>query len=1368
MLPAILLAVALHSLPALSAHPAPPVSGSGLPVAQQSDYPIQPVPFNQVKIQGGFWGPRLQTNRDVTLWANLDKCEETGRLANFAVAGGRIEGEFEGIYFNDSDVFKVIEGASYTLAQGYDAKVDLKLDQIIADIALAQEDDGYLYTARTCLDSLEASGDASGEASYDFPGKEERWSHLAHGHELYNVGHLYEAAVAHFQATGKRTLLDVALKNADLIVRTFGSGEGQRYDTPGHEEIEIGLVKLYRLTGEQKYLEQAEFFLESRGQKDKREQLYGKYVQDHLPVLQQTEAVGHAVRAGYLYSGMADVAALTGNQEYVKVLDALWQDVVSSKMYLTGGIGSSRSGEAFGEAYDLPNLTAYNETCAAIANAMWNHRMFLLHGDAKYLDVLERILYNGFLSGISLEGDKFFYPNPLESDGKYAFNQGSTERKGWFNCSCCPVNIVRFMPSLAGMIYATKDDTCFVNLYVNGSADVEVGGQTVSLTQTTEYPWNGEIAVEVNPRHEAEFEMRFRIPGWAVNQPVPSDLYEFENEFRPFYKIYVNGVEQGVALDRGFASVRRKWNPGDLVKVELRMPVRRVLCSPLVDANFNMVAMQRGPIVYCLEGVDNGNLQDFAVPAYTWGSCIMRPNSLGDKWEPNLLEGIVQVSGELVRLPAPNAPMPPSYFGAPFPYPLQAMMAIPYFAWGHRGPNPMKVWVPGKLKYVSELAIERSFTASTSHCYPNDSLDAISDGRRQRKSNDHSIPRLTWWDHKGTTEWVEYAFKMDRTVSSTAVYWFDDTGRGSCRVPEKWNLFYRKDGQWIPVQTDGPKTASKDEFNRLEFAKVVTDAVRLEVELQEGFSGGILEWRVGSKPVTSAVLAELASAKVEKEISRQAVGNWPAKNGRPNIVVIYADDHSEAAISSYGSKINQTPNIDKLAAQGMRFTQSFVANSICGPARATLLTGTHSHTNGRVNNVSAFNTKLPTWAREMRREGYRTAMIGKWHLPGNPLAEDFDFWAKTHGYYAKGLQTSEGKMDRDGYTVDLITDLGLEWIEKEEEEKPFVLWLSHNAVHRTWMPGPKQLELYRGQKIPEPKTLFDDYSGRSPGAALAQMRISQDLFPAYDLKLPITGDQILDNAAKGRLQPMSPEVRKAWDAAYGPENEAFAAAKLSGDELTSWNYQRYIQDYLRCVSALDDSVGRVMQYLDDNDLADNTIVIYTSDQGFYLGEHGWYDKRWMYEPSLRTPMIIHWPGVTEPGSTSDLMVQNIDMAPTLLEMAGQEVPATMQGASLLPLLSNSLEELWRTAIYYHYQEYNEGRTSHRVAEHYGIRTERYKLMYIYRHDAWEFYDLQTDPDEMNNLINDPVQADEIKYMKQRLKDLREQFGDTMGTEFVIE
>jgi arylsulfatase A-like enzyme len=490
---------------------------------------------------------------------------------------------------------------------------------------------------------------------------------------------------------------------------------------------------------------------------------------------------------------------------------------------------------------------------------------------------------------------------------------------------------------------------------------------------------------------------------------------------------------------------------------------------------------------------------------------------------------------------------------------------------------------------------------------------------------------------------------------------------------------------------------------------------------------------------------------------------------RPNIIVIYADDHSEAAISSYGSIINQTPNIDQLAADGMRFTQSFVANSICGPARGTLLTGTHSHTNGRVNNTSAFNTELPTWGREMRGQGYRTAMVGKWHLPGKPLPEDFDYWVKTGGYYANGLQSSEGKIDRQGYTVDLITDLGLEWIDQEQdEEKPFVLWLSHNAVHRTWMPGPEHLDLYRGVEIPEPATLLDDYVGRSPGAEQAQMRISKDLFPAYDLHLPITGEQILDNAAKGRLAPMTAAEREAWDAAYDPENEAFAAANLSGDGLTRWNYQRYIQDYLRCVAALDDSVGRVREFLEANDLADNTIVIYTSDQGFFLGEHGWYDKRWMYEPSLRTPLIIHWPGVTAPGSTSDKMVQNIDMAPTFLEMAGQEIPSTMQGASLLPLLSNTLEEQWRSAIYYHYQEYNEGRIAHRVAEHYGIRTERYKLFYVYRHDAWEFYDLESDPDEMNNLIDDPKHADEIRYLKDRLWNLRLQFGDQTGPNFQLE
>lgn len=1332
---------------------------------QVADYPIQPVPFHQVKIEDGFWGPRLQTNRDVTLWTTIQKCEETGRIRNFSEAGARLRsgeaGEFEGIYFNDSDVFKVIEGASYTLAQGYDEKIDQKLDEIIAAIASAQEDDGYLYTARTC-----------GDVDYTYPGVEERWAHLAHGHELYNVGHMYEAAVAHFQATGKRSLLDVALKNADLVVNTFGEGPGQIYDTPGHQEIEIGLAKLYRLTGEQKYLDQAQFFLESRGQKDKREKLYGPYVQDHLPVLEQTEAVGHAVRAAYMYSGMADVAALTGNQEYVKVLDKLWEDVVSSKIYLTGGIGARHSGEAFGDAYELPNKTAYNETCAAIANAMWNHRMFLLHGDAKYIDVLERILYNGFLSGISLEGDKFFYPNPLESDGHYAFNRGSLERQGWFDCSCCPVNIVRFIPSLAGMVYATKDDSCYVNLFVNGSAKVNVAGQEVAIRQSTEYPWQGKIIIDVDPEYAAEFEIKVRIPGWAGPNLFSGGLYQSNYPREdPYFALAVIPADErenpdldeliveelrhqdsGEFVD-GYACIRRKWQPGDRIALMFPMFPRTVVCDDRVEANRSSCAIQCGPLVYCLEEVDNGDLYPMALNATLHFTSVIGAR-FGYHWKPDLLSGIGVVEGR-AELPRPGG-------GAPI---RKEILAIPYFAWGHRGANQMKVWLPVGVESVKPLPIEASFTASTSSCYPSDSLVAIHDGRLPKDSGDHSIPRLTWWDNKGSKEWVEYEFNHPRIVRASEIYWFDDSGQGACRIPKEWNLYYRQYGEWTPVPAPikGPLPVSKDEWNRLEFPEVEATALRLEVQLQDEFSGGILEWQLDSSRV------HLTPEQRNKEERKQRFFEKHGPSKQPNIIVIYADDHSEAAISSYGSKINETPHIDQLAADGMRFSQSFVANSICGPARATLLTGTHSHANGRVNNGSAFNTDLPTWGREMRANGYRTAMIGKWHLPGTPLPQDFDYWARTHGYYANGVNTSEGKDERQGYTVDLITDLGLEWIaEEREEDKPFVLWLSHNAVHRTWMPGPEQLELYRGAQIPEPSTLFDDYAGRSPAAALTQMRISQDLFPAYDLKLPITGEQILDKSAQGRLAPMTKEQRAAWDAAYEAENTAFAEANLRGNELTSWNYQRYIQDYLRCVSALDDSVGKVRQFLADNNLADNTIVIYTSDQGFFLGEHGWYDKRWMYEPALRTPLIIHWPGVTEPGSTSNEMVQNIDMAPTFLEMAGQEVPSTMQGSSLLPLLSNTLEEPWRNAIYYHYQEYNEGRIAHRVAEHYGIRTERYKLIYVYRHDFWELYDLQQDPEEMHNRIDDPELADEVQYLKQRLWRLRQQFGDTTGKDFKVE
>src|SRR5690349_16417861 len=450
------------------------------------DYPVHPVPFTAVRVEDGFWSPRLETNRVTTVWYDFKKCEETGRIDNFAKAGKLMPGEFRGTPFDDSDVFKVIEGASYTLALHPDPKLDRYLDELIVKIAAAQEPDGYLYTART-IDP---------KCRIDFFGPT-RWSKLEGSHELYNLGHLYEAAVAHFQATGKRSLLNVALKSAEFICKTFGPAPEQLKEPPGHEEIEIGLVKLFRATGQRKYLEQAKFFIDIRGRAETHK-LRGPYQQDHKPIVEQAEAVGHSVRAGYLYCGVADVAALTGEGTYIQAIDRLWDNVVSKKIHLTGGIGALPDGEAFGANYDLPNATAYLETCAAIANALWNERMFLLHGDAKYADVLERTIYNGFLSGVAITGDRFFYPNPLESDGKQKFNMGSCERAPWFRCSCCPVNDVRFIPEIANFIYATRGDDLFVNLFIGGSARVDIDGTPVDVKLATRYPRDGRVTVTVS------------------------------------------------------------------------------------------------------------------------------------------------------------------------------------------------------------------------------------------------------------------------------------------------------------------------------------------------------------------------------------------------------------------------------------------------------------------------------------------------------------------------------------------------------------------------------------------------------------------------------------------------------------------------------------------------------------------------------------------------------------------------------------------------------------------------------------------------------------------------------------------------------
>jgi len=633
----------------------------------ETDYPIQPAPFTDVTIDGGLWASRLRTNRAVTLGYCLRKCEETGRIANFAVAGGLQSGGFQGIFFNDSDVYKVIEGAAYCLAGKRDSQLEQSLDEIVAKIAAAQEEDGYLYTARTINDP-----------NYDFPGRQARWSHLASGHELYNVGHLYEAAVAHWQATGKRTLLEVALRNADLVCREFGPAAGQRVDVPGHEEIELGLVKLYRATGQAKYLQQAKFFIDQRGQADQR-RLYGDYCQDHEPVIRQQAAVGHAVRAGYLYAGMSDLAALTGDPSYAVAIDRIWQDIVSRKLYLTGGVGALSQGEAFGADYELPNESAYNETCAAIAQALLNHRMFLLHGDGKYIDVLERILYNGFLAGVALEGDRFFYPNPLAWNGRTPFNQGVNGRSVWFDCSCCPVNIVRFVPSIAGYVYASRGVDAYVNLFLEGTGKLPIDGATVTLRQQTRYPWDGKVQIAVELSEPKEFALRLRIPGWATGRPVPSELYRYEEHDVMAHSLHVNGesLVEAAKIENGYAVIRRRWQDGDIVELELPMPIRTVIAHHAVAANRGRVACERGPLVYCLEAVDNGgSIADLVVPPDT----RLRPQH-----QPDLLGGVTVITGEaqrVVRQPDGSVSRRPA-----------TITAVPYYAWAHRELGEMAVWI---------------------------------------------------------------------------------------------------------------------------------------------------------------------------------------------------------------------------------------------------------------------------------------------------------------------------------------------------------------------------------------------------------------------------------------------------------------------------------------------------------------------------------------------------------------------------------------------------------------------------------------------------------------------------------------------------
>lgn len=622
-----------------------------------SGYPIDPVPFTSVKVTDSFWGQRLKASREVTIPLAFSKCEETGRYENFVrAAHPSDEYKVEGFSFDDTDVYKTIEGASYLLQTYPDKKLEKYIDSVLQIVAAAQEPDGYLYTARTM----------NPKHPHDWAGPE-RWTKVEElSHEFYNLGHMVEGAVAHYQATGKRNFLDIAIKYADCVCKAIGNGPDQKKLVPGHQIAEMALVRLYLVTGDRKYLDQAKFFLDARGYTSRKD----AYSQAHKPVLEQDEAVGHAVRATYMYAGMADVAAITGDSSYIKAVDRIWENIVNKKIYITGGIGSRHAGESFGDNYELPNLSAYNETCAAIGNVYVNYRLFLLHGDAKYFDVLERTLYNGLISGVSLDGGSFFYPNPLASTGGYS-------RKPWFGCACCPSNISRFIPSLPGYVYAVKDDHVYVNLYMGNRGELKVNNKKIVLEQETSYPWNSDIRIRV-VKGALPFTMNLRIPGWVRNEVLPGDLYRYDDEQKLGYTVTVNGEAVEGELQKGYLQIERKWKKGDVVEVHFDMQSRVVRANEKVAADRGRVAVERGPIVYCAEWPDN----DFNVH----NILLNQHPSFQVVNNPDLLYGICEITTDAQAL---------SYDAAGRLIVKDVKLTlIPYYAWAHRGEGDMEVWLP--------------------------------------------------------------------------------------------------------------------------------------------------------------------------------------------------------------------------------------------------------------------------------------------------------------------------------------------------------------------------------------------------------------------------------------------------------------------------------------------------------------------------------------------------------------------------------------------------------------------------------------------------------------------------------------------------
>ena len=788
------------------------VASISLSAAAQTQ--IQEVPFTQVHLNDGFWSPRIEINRTVSIPSAFHECEVNGRFDNFAIAAGLMKGEHRGDFsFDDTDPYKVIEGASYSLAVHYDAKLDHYLDSVINIIAKAQEPDGYLTTCVTNKCTRLSGWWGT-----------HKWEKI-NSHELYNSGHLIESAVAHYRATGKQTFLNVAIKNADLVCKTFGPNEGQIHRPGGHPIIEMALCKLYKVTGNKKYLEGAKYFVDETGRCTDGHHP-SEYSQDHMPILQQQEIVGHAVRAGYLYSGVADVAALTGDKAYFEALKRIWENMSSKKLFITGGIGSRPQGEGFGPNYELYNHTAYCETCAAIANVYWNYRMFLATGESKYIDVCERALYNNVLSGVSLSGDKFFYDNVLESDGEH-------ERQKWFGCACCPGNITRFVASVPGYMYAQQGRDIYVNLYAQGKAKIG----KVELEQTTNYPWDGKISIKV-AKGAGKFAIKLRIPSWLKTSPTNNNLYAYADAAKN-YSISVNGHAL-YPENHDYFTITRSWKKGDVIELNFPMDVRRIVANDNAEDDRGKVALERGPIVFCLEGSDQADGKVF-------NKYILNSANISAQYDANLLNGVMTLSGNAKELQQDGTVKDVKF------------RAIPYSTWNNRGAQQMEVWVantPAKaVATPAETIASKAMTFSNRGPIQNDAPETapvdswaggVNDQWEPKRSSDISKPYHYWWLKRGTTEAVSYQFDKEYEVSNVQVYWLEfDHYDGDFRTPESWALYYKDaNGEWREVENHSAYTVQKDCYNSVDFKPVRTTGLKILAKLRKGESGGVLEWKV--------------------------------------------------------------------------------------------------------------------------------------------------------------------------------------------------------------------------------------------------------------------------------------------------------------------------------------------------------------------------------------------------------------------------------------------------------------------------------------------------------------------------------------------